>query len=165
MSYVDAENAAMKWDLSAKKDESIVAWVNANGDYYDLYIGSNKRITPTGVTANSMFNSLTSLETIKFNGLLDLSQATSIRSMFSGCSSLKSVDLETMDTSNIKNMGYLFYNCSSLEQINLNNFKTGNVSGMGHMFRGCSSLTSLDLRSFDTANVTDMVLCFILQIV
>ena len=76
--------------------------------------------------------------------------------MFTGCSSLTSLNLSNFNTSNVIDMNWMFYSCSSLTSLNLSNFNTFNVTDMSNMFYGCSSLTSLDLSSFNTSNVTDM---------
>ena len=60
------------------------------------------------------------------------------------------------DTSNVTNMNYMFSGCSSLQSLDLSNFDTSNVTNMGSMFNGCSSLQSLDLSNFDTSKVTNM---------
>ena len=49
-----------------------------------------------------------------FNKLL-----TSTSSMFSCCSSLKSIDLSSFNTSNVNNMNYMFDGCSSLKKENV----------------------------------------------
>ena len=87
----------------------------------------------------------------KINKLL-----TSTNSMFYGCSSLKSINLSSFNSTNVNNMKCMFCKCSSLESINLSSFNTINVKSMECMFYGCSSLKSLDLSSFNTINVIDM---------
>ena len=81
-------------------------------------------------------------------------------SMFSGCSSLTSLDVGNFDTSNVTDMGGMFGHCSGLTNLDISNFKTNNVTGMGYMFNECSSLTSLDVNNFDTGNVTIMYYMF-----
>ena len=76
--------------------------------------------------------------------------------MFSGCSSLASLDLSSFNTSNVMDMRSMFNGCSSLTSLDLSSFNTSNVTDMSVMFSGCSSLASLDLSSFNTSNVTDM---------
>ena len=44
--------------------------------------------------------------------------------MFSGCSSLKELNLNHFNTNNVINMSCMFSGCSSLKELNLNNFKT-----------------------------------------
>ena len=58
--------------------------------------------------------------------------------MFSGCSSLKEINLFNFNTNNVTDMGGMFYGCSSLKEINLFNFNTDNVTNMSWMFCGCS---------------------------
>ena len=59
--------------------------------------------------------------------------------MFSGCSSLKELNLSNFNTNNVTDMYTMFYNCSSLKKLNLSNFNTNNVTDMGYMFSKCSS--------------------------
>ena len=70
-----------------------------------------------------------------FNKLL-----TSTRFMFSGCSSLQSINLSSFNTTNVKDMSCMFSYCSSLQSIDLSSFNTTNVEDMSYMFAGCSSL-------------------------
>ncbi len=44
--------------------------------------------------------------------------------MFSGCFSLKELDVSNFNTNNVINMQLMFYRCSSLEKLNINNFNT-----------------------------------------
>ena len=50
--------------------------------------------------------------------------------MFSGCSSLKELNLNNFNTNNVIYMSYMFCACSSLKELNLNNFNTNNVTNM-----------------------------------
>ena len=54
----------------------------------------------------------------------------------------------------------MFYYCSSLKSLNLSSLNTANVTNMSEMFSGCKSLTSLDVSNFNTANVTYMMSLF-----
>ena len=60
--------------------------------------------------------------------------------MFDGCSSLKSIDLSSFNTTNVKDMSSMFWKCSSLKSLDLSSFNTTNVNNMLGMFYGCSSL-------------------------
>ena len=93
------------------------------------------------------------LESIIFPQNLDMSKVTSLSKIFSGCSSLTSLDLSSWNTSEVTNMSEMFSSCSSLTSLDLSNFDTSNVVGMRGMFSGCSSLTSLDLSNFDVSNI------------
>ena len=54
--------------------------------------------------------------------------------MFSGCSSLKQLNLKNFNTNNVIDMSNIFYRCSSLKELNLDNFITNNVTDMSRMF-------------------------------
>ena len=92
---------------------------------------------------------------------LNTSEVTDMNNMFSGCSSLSSLDLSHFDTGNVINMGYLFYKCYSLTNIDLTGFDTKNVTDMSFMFGYCSSLTSIEFGDFDTCNTINMQSMFI----
>ena len=63
-----------------------------------------------------------------------------MRYMFSGCSSLKSLDLSSFNTINAKYMSRMFEGCSSLISLDLSSFNIINVVEMDDMFYGCYSL-------------------------
>lgn len=50
----------------------------------------------------------------------------------------------------------MFSGCSSLTTLDLSNFDTSNVMYMSRMFSDCFRLTTLDVSHFDTSNVTSM---------
>ena len=76
--------------------------------------------------------------------------------MFSGCSSLKYINLSNFNTQSVTNMSYTFSGCSSLKNINLSSFNTQSVTDMSFMFYNCSSLTNLDLSNFTAENLITM---------
>ena len=139
------------WDMSENKDSSILAWMD-NGD---LYVAANGKIAP-GSSARRLFSDFRNLEKINFGNCFDTSGVRYMIDMFSGCSSLTSLDLSGFDTSNVTKMEAMFSDCSSLISLDLSSFDTSNVTDMDSMFKGCSGLASLDLSSFDTFNVTRM---------
>ncbi|WP_317391981.1 BspA family leucine-rich repeat surface protein, partial [Slackia piriformis] len=107
------------------------------------------------------FNELVSIEGLE---KVDVSSATDMSGMFSGCSSLESLDLSGWDTSSATDMSGMFSGCSSLSSLDLSSFDTSCVTDMSSMFGmlngpsdvGCSSLESLDLSGWDTSSVSDM---------
>ena len=50
----------------------------------------------------------------------------------------------------------MFSGCSSLKELNLNNFNTNKVTNMVGMFSYCSSLKELNINNFNTNNATDI---------
>lgn len=87
--------------------------------------------------------------------------------MFYNLSSLKSVNVENLDTSNVTDMEGMFAadvdsgNLMTLKTIiGIENFNTFKVTIMKGMFQGCADLTELDLSNFNTVNVTDISYMF-----
>lgn len=102
------------------------------------------------------FSQMSALTTIEGISNLKTDNVTNMNSMFSGCSSLTSLDVNSFNTANVTDMAYIFYGCSSLTSLDVSGFKTDNLTEMWRMFYGCSSLTTLDLSNFNTAKVYDM---------
>ena len=114
--------------------------------------------TPTSLYR--FFRNLPKLETITGLEYLNTEKVTKMYSMFSGCSSLTSLDVTHFNTANVTDLSYMFSSCSSLTSLDVTHFNTANVTDMSYMFYSCSSLTSLDVTHFNTANVTNMSFMF-----
>ena len=104
----------------------------------------------------SMFSRCSSLRSLTFGNNFVTSSVTDLDYMFQYCRSLTTLDVSGFDTSNVTNMCAMFNGCRSLESLAVSNFKTSNVTNMSNMFKNCSSLTSLDVSTFNTSKVTDM---------
>ena len=102
-----------------------------------------------------MFSGCSSLTSLNVSGF-KTDNVTDMNSMFNGCSSLTMLDVGGLNTANVTDMYGMFGGCSTLTSLDLSNFKTDNITSMNRMFDGCSSLTSLDVSNFNTANVTYM---------
>ena len=96
------------------------------------------------------------LKTISNIVNLHTDEVTEMHEMFSGCTSLTSLDLSSFNTEKVTDMYGMFYDCSKLTSLDLSSFNTEKVTDMKYMFFGCSKLTSLDLSSFNTEKVTSM---------
>jgi len=111
-------------------------------------------------TTSYWFYKFNNLKEIKGIEYLNTSKVTSMRSMFSNCSSLTSLDVSHFNTINVTNISNMFYGCSSLEYLDLSNFNTKNVTEMNWLFQSCESLRFADLSSFNTEKVTGMEYMF-----
>ena len=80
---------------------------------------------------------------------LETQSVINIGSMLNGCISLKSKKLGNFKTATCTNFGGLFF-FSSLDSIDLSNFVTSSAYSMVNMFSECTSLVSLDLSNFRT---------------
>ena len=140
------------------KDKQTVADINNNlGNGTIVHIVFDKSFsTYTPTSLSRFFKDLTKLETITGLEYLNTEKVTDMRSMFSNCSSLTSLDVTHFNTANVTNMGYMFYSCSSLTSLDVTHFNTAKVTDMSRMFYNCSSLTSLDVTYFNTEEVRNM---------
>ena len=127
---------------------------NINENNIDIYINDKKIKFSYKYKSNEKGNIQVKFI---FNKLL-----TSTNHMFSGCSSLQSINLSSFNTTNVKNMSFMFFKCSSLQSIDLSSFNTTNVKNMTLMFYECSSLKkeNVKISSYGKKNIG----CFILNI-
>ena len=113
------------------------------------------KVTSQVTSMRYMFSNCSSLTQLDASNW-DTSQVTDMYHVFYGCSSLTQLDVSNWDTSQVKDMDYMFYECSSLTQLDVSNWVTSNVTNMYSMFNNCSSLTQLDLSNWDTSQVVYM---------
>ena len=110
--------------------------------------------------ATTMFNGNTTLTSISLEDI-DTSEMTSMDGLFSRCTALTEVlGIEDIDTSSVNNMTQVFFFCSSLKSLDLSKWDTTKVTSMNAMFSACSSLTTLDVSGFKTDKVTNMSAMF-----
>ena len=116
----------------------------------------------SGITNGNIltFNGCSSLKSVIFGKNIDTLKITSMGGMFSGCTSLETLDLSMFDTSNVTNMAQMFNGCKNLKSVNLNGWDTSKVTTMSQMFYGCTALETLDLSMFITPALKNMVLMF-----
>ncbi len=106
-----------------------------------------------------MFSGCSSLTSLDVSGW-DTSSVTNMSSMFSGCSSLASLDVSGWDTSSVTRMNGMFFGCSQLSSLDVSAWDTSSVTLMGGMFQGCSSLVTVDVSAWDTSSVTQTLSMF-----
>ena len=140
------------------EDKQTVATINKKlGKGTIVHIVFDKSFsTYTPTTLYGFFKDLTKLETITGLEYLNTEKVTDMRSMFSNCSSLTSLDVTHFNTANVTNMGYMFYSCSSLTSLDVTHFNTAKVTDMSRMFYNSSSLTTIYASSkFVTTQVSN----------
>jgi surface protein len=110
------------------------------------------------ISFENMFKG-TDLMSISGFSNFDSKELTDISNMFSGCKNLISIiDIDFLNTNNVKKMNHMFYNCKSLESLpDLSKWNTSNVTHIDYMFEGCEKLKSLpDISKWSTSNVIQM---------
>lgn len=101
-----------------------------------------------------LFEGLTKIEHLDY---LNTSEVENMRSMFSKCTSLETLDLSSFNTEKVTNMLAMFEGSMSLRTIKLpKGFIGSNVTNLNATFRGCASLTELDLSGSNAEKVKDM---------
>ena len=76
-------------------------------------------------------------------------------------SNLESIEnISYLHTENITNMSNMFCKCTSLKTIDVNSFDTSRVLSMAGMFNMCESITEIKADNLDTSIVTDMANMF-----
>ena len=100
------------------------------------------------------FEALTTIEHLDY---LNTSEVDDMRSMFSSCTSLETLDLSSFNTEKVTNMVTMFENSKHLRSLKLpKGFIGSSVTNLNAMFRDCESLTELDLSGSNSENVKDM---------
>ena len=147
-----------KWDVSEKKNGSVMAWLEEKDEGYDLYIGSDGVIV-AGENCRKMFSDCGALKKVDLSNF-DTFRVTDMSSMFYDCSNLEKLDVSGFDTSRVTKMSGMFFKCSNLEKLDVGGFNTSRVTDMSSMFFNCSNLEKLDVSDFDTSKVINMKYMF-----
>ncbi len=78
-------------------------------------------------------------------------------SMFAGCESLTSLNLNSFNTSKVENMAGMFRGCDELINLNIDNFDTSKVINMEEMFRWSTKVrTSMTIKNIGLENYYEM---------
>ena len=106
-----------------------------------------------GASFFSMFLQCSKLKTVDLSGFSG--SATTLGSMFDGCTSLTSVDISRLKTNKAESFTRMFNNCNSLTELDLVNITTDSVTNTSYMFQGCQNLKTIKVSAiWDLTNVT-----------
>ena len=104
----------------------------------------------------SMFSNCTSLETLDLSSF-NTEKVTSMQTMFEGSTNLRTINLpKGFIGSNVTDLNAMFRGCASLTELDLSGSNAEKVKNMGSMFYGCVALSNLNLSGFKTGSLTDM---------
>lgn len=140
-SLADAPEDA--WDVSHTQNNAVLAWMEPNGDLYDLVIAGEG-----GVRLNEdsgyLFRDFDHLESVQFGDCASLLRVERLDGMFQGCASLKELDLpRCTDACTLERM---FEGCASLTELDFGEIAyTDNVMSFANMFSGCASLERIEV--------------------
>lgn len=144
----DFENTIVS---SSSRSADIVAYWNSEDKSIIFYSLAEKLYINHGKETFMNFSALEHIDMEKI-----YVNTNDVQRMFSGCTSLKTLDTANFNISNAVFMHEMFQNCSSLTSLDLSSFNTSKAETMYKMFSGCTSLVDLDLSSFDTSYVISM---------
>ena len=157
VTFLDSTEDAPRycWHMGVGSSSSVKGWVEWSGGFADIYFAADGGINGERCTVG-MFKDCTNLTAIEFNGAFHTDHCTSMKEMFRGCTSLRSLDVTDLNTSNVKNMYAMFSTCPKLTELDVSGFDTAKVTNMGFMFSACRRVKELDVSKFDTGKVTNM---------
>ena len=95
------------------------------------------------ISTLSWFECCINLQNIEGIQNLNTEKVTDMRSMFSDCYALTSLDVSKFNTQKVTDMRYMFDGCEALTSLDVSKFNTQNVSDMRYMFYDCTSLTTI----------------------
>ena len=108
-----------------------------------------------------MFKDCTSLSTVIFENLTTTVEDSN--HMFDNCLSLTSLELNSINTNNVKNMSYMFSNCSLIKKLNITSYNIREAKDLSYMFNNCYSLEELNInqtifepKNLSNISITDM---------
>ena len=99
-----------------------------------------------------LFCNLSNLTEVQNSSNLDMSNVTSMDSMFQNCNSLLQLDVSDWDVSKVTLFGRAFSGCSSLKSLDVSKWNTASGTSFVYIFENCSSLQSIDVSGWDTSN-------------
>ncbi len=130
------------------REDHVLAWVEPNGELYDLYIGAWGGINGRDYSAY-LFAGYENLEEVSFGGAFHTEWCGEFVRMFLGCRSLKTVDVENLNSYNVHTFESMFEGCTSLTAVDAGALDNTHLIVTSRMFADCESLTELDLSGWD----------------
>lgn len=106
------------------------------------------------VSTNAMF-AHSKTESIDLSSL-DTSNVVDMGDMFSYLENVSQLDVRNLNTQNTKLFYEMFYNSKLIEELDVSGFDTSNGINFSYMFYGTNSIHELDLSNFNTSNATHM---------
>lgn len=92
-------------------------------------------------------------------GLSCIGAPSNISGMFSGCTTLTTLDLSEFNISNVTDMSGMFNGCSNLETIYVQNFNTEGILNSEKMFAGCNNLRGGNGTGFNSGRTDKEYAC------
>jgi surface protein len=114
-----------------------------------------KFYTPAVENLKSMFSNCTSLTTLDLS-MLHTEKVKDMSYLLSNCTALTNLKMPLSESKSLTDMSYLMYNCEALTSTDSLRFTSTALSNMSYAFSGCKALTKVILEKLNTDNVTSM---------
>ena len=151
--YGEKPNNYSSWDVSNTGSTAPYWTKNSYPNLVQRVVFDESFSSARPISCHSWFQNLSKITQIEGLTNFNSSEVTDMAYMFSGCSSIQSLNLENFDTGNVTTMQSMFSGCIKLQTLTISSFNTSNVTNMWDMFYNCTKLSSLDVSGFDTQNV------------
>jgi surface protein len=102
-----------------------------------------------------MFSGCTSLETIDLSGL-QIPKLNKMNDLFYGCVNLKNINLNDFYSEQVLDIDGMFWNCKSIETFDFGIFKNLKIGNINSLFYGCSHLKTITSNGFNAEKITTM---------
>lgn len=122
-----------------------------NNCYSLLY--AKLKITSFTTNMASCFSGCYSLKEIDMTEA-DTSMVDNMQSMFQYCK-FEKFEFKPADTSSVTSIRYMFQYCDKLKEIDLSTFTTQSLTNSGSMFQYCTLLEKIDIRKMELTNITN----------
>ena len=139
------------WDVSAKKDGTVMAWVHQSGSKYDMYIAAEGGINAKNCA--NLFLFFSSLKSIDFGDAFHTDKTTSMQGMFWNCQALSKIDVSSFRTGSVVNMAAMFLNCEALKELDLTSFDMSRVYNVQEMIRNTPGIKKVQFSNWDGSGV------------
>ena len=139
--FFDFTNTQYRWPWYAYRTN--ITSVVLSGSITNTYTPWS---TPYPGEFNGMFFGCNKLTGV--SGLSSIKGAITLKSMFAYCSSLHTIDVSSLDVTNVTDMNYMFESAGLTSITGIKS--TNKLKTAASMFAYCKSLSSLDLTNFNT---------------
>ena len=99
-----------------------------------------------------MFHGCSSLKKLNL-GTLDFGLSKNFKSMFANCRNLEELDVSHFNTKNSMSFEGMFYYCSKLKKIDVSKFNSSKCKTISRMFEGCQNISEINMINWDMSSL------------
>ncbi len=155
-------STTIKWtDKDISKDSGAVRVDSEGAPVYEKtsggthYLYTKAKKVYLDCNCANMFYNICNLMNVSFllDERIDTSRVESMRYMFYNCYQFESLDLSSLDVSNVRDFCGTFSGMKYLSYLNLANWNTSNATTLANMFANSAAVIDINLTGWDVSNV------------